>query len=57
MKCSFCGLKFREEDAQSACGSCSLAGGCKMIRCPRCGYEMAPEPGWIKRLKEWRKRR
>jgi rubredoxin len=57
MKCSFCGMEFKEEEAQKACGACSMTKGCKMIRCPRCGYEMVPEPGWIKRLKEWRKRR
>jgi hypothetical protein len=27
-----------------------------MLRCPNCGYETPPEPGFIKKLKEWRKR-
>jgi hypothetical protein len=57
MKCSFCGMEFKEEEAKKGCAGCSLTKGCQMIRCPRCGYEMPPEPGWIKRLKAWRRRR
>ena len=45
VKCSFCGMEFKEEEAQKGCAGCSLTKGCRMIRCPRCGYEMPPEPG------------
>ncbi len=55
MKCSFCGLEFKEEEARKGCAGCSLTKGCQMIRCPRCGYEMPPEPEWIKRLRARRR--
>jgi hypothetical protein len=54
MKCSYCGLEFKEEDAQKGCSGCSLMKGCGMVRCPRCGYEMPSEPKWIGRLRAWR---
>lgn len=43
MTCGFCQLEF-EPDARLACGGCSqLSGGCRVVCCPRCHYEM-PEP-------------
>ena len=49
MNCSFCGLEFEEISARHQCQGCLLAGGCRSIRCPRCGYEMPEEP----KLPEW----
>ncbi len=56
MKCSFCGREFKEEEAAKGCGKCSLRKGCRMIRCPGCGYEAPPEPQWVKRLLAWRRK-
>jgi hypothetical protein len=55
MICGMCGTEFTEEQAGAACKGCSL-GGCGMLRCPRCGYEMPKEAALIKWLKGWRKK-
>ncbi len=55
MKCSMCGLEFEERTAAAACAGCPLNRGCKLIKCPRCGFETPPEPEWIKNLKRRRK--
>jgi len=54
MKCAFCGHRFNEEEADLSCKGCFMAKGCKLIKCPRCDYEMPPEPMWIKKLLERR---
>jgi hypothetical protein len=54
MKCGFCGYEFDPSAAQSSCGACPMAGGCHLIRCPRCGYEMPPESrlvGWLRKVR------
>jgi len=54
VKCAFCGTEFDEETAVHACRSCTFFGtGCKRVKCPNCGYEMAAEPGFVRRLREW----
>ena len=50
MKCALCLFEFDEKSALRACAGCFKLGGCKMIKCPKCGYEVPPEPGWLKRL-------
>lgn len=50
MSCSFCGYAFSEEDGRKACGACSMFGGCRSIKCPRCGYEMPQVSDLLKRL-------
>lgn len=55
MKCPLCGYEFTEEQARTACSSCPLSQGCNMVCCPNCGYEIPVEPGWLKRIKAWRK--
>lgn len=49
MKCTLCGHEFDEEKAQKACKTCPMTKGCKLIRCPNCGFETPPEPKWLKR--------
>ena len=51
MKCSLCGFEFNEEASRSGCAGCFIAKGCSLVKCPNCGFEMAPEPGWAKRFK------
>ena len=55
MKCSLCGYEFNEEQALSACKSCAIMKGCKLIRCPNCNFEMPAEPKWLKSFRERRK--
>ncbi len=57
MKCSLCGLQFTEKDGKAICDKCHLFKGCELIKCPNCGFEMAPDPEWIKRLKNKRKKK
>ena len=55
MKCTLCGFEFEEDKAQPACTSCALMKGCKLIRCPNCGFETPPEPKWLKYFKKGKK--
>ncbi|MHB9024291.1 MAG: hypothetical protein ACYC7E_08960 [Armatimonadota bacterium] len=48
--CPMCGEHFTEEASRLTCTHCSLlGGGCRKLRCPRCGYEM-PQPARLPRL-------
>lgn len=51
MTCSMCGLKFDREDAAKGCAGCPMSKGCELVKCPRCGFELAPEPEWALKLK------
>jgi len=42
LTCGLCGHRFLASESAGACASCGMAGGCHKVRCPRCGYEMAP---------------
>ena len=53
MRCDFCGYEFKEEDGIQGCRNCPMGSGCKMVKCPRCNYEIPKEPLWIKKLKKW----
>lgn len=57
MKCSLCGFEFNEKDEEPVCSKCHLVKGCRLIRCPNCGFEMAPEPEWIKKLRDKRRKK
>jgi rubredoxin len=60
MRCSFCGYDLDPDEAESACGSCPVAKGCHLVRCPRCGYEMPPEAKlvrWVRKLRQRAKAR
>lgn len=51
MRCGLCSWEFDEDSAQnSSCAKCLKLGDCRMIRCPRCGYEVPAEPNWIKNV-------
>lgn len=49
MNCGFCRKEFDAAQAANACKGCPM-GGCKLLRCPHCGYEMPPEPKWLRWL-------
>jgi len=50
MKCTLCGFDFAEEQAEKACQSCPIMKGCRLIKCPNCGFETPPEPRMVKIL-------
>ena len=56
MKCTLCGCEFNEESADRACKGCSAMKGCKLIRCPNCGFETPAEPKWLKKFKKNKER-
>ena len=49
--CGFCGHAFDEEEGVRNCGGCG-AGGCRNVRCPKCGYHNPLEPGLVKKLRK-----
>ncbi len=54
MRCGLCGYEFEPSAANTACSGCPLVRGCRLVRCPRFGYEMPPESkllSWLNRLK------
>lgn len=56
--CSYCGHEFDAEAARRQCRhGCGMAGGCRAVKCPRCGYEMPEEPAIFARLRAWVQRR
>ncbi len=55
MKCALCGFEFDERQAHNACAKCPMTKGCKLVRCPNCGYETAPTPEWLKKIVDRRK--
>lgn len=56
MRCSLCGLEFKEEDGQAACKGCPISKSCSLIKCPNCGYEILKESSLIKKLKRWKEK-
>lgn len=57
IKCGLCGFEFNENEAQTACEHCSMKKTCKLIKCPKCGYEMPLEPRWLNSLLKRRKQK
>lgn len=51
MRCACCGSELTEAAAREACASCLARNGCRLIRCPHCGYESAREPGVLSALR------
>jgi rubredoxin len=52
MKCSLCGWQFSEKEAAKSCAGCILAGSCKGVKCPNCGYESPFESNLIRKIKD-----
>jgi len=48
VKCSLCGREFNEKEAERGCKSCPIMKGCKLVKCPNCGFETPLEPKWLK---------
>lgn len=48
--CGFCAQEFREDLGQPVCRACPLAGMCRHVRCPTCGYENPVPPAWLARF-------
>ncbi|HEY3285212.1 MAG TPA: hypothetical protein VGN26_23315 [Armatimonadota bacterium] len=55
VRCCFCDYEFDEEEGVKACGACTLFGGCRKVKCPKCGYEMPEMPKLLKRILSWRR--
>jgi len=53
MKCPFCSLDFEEAKGKSGCKGCSIFSQCGKIKCPRCGYEIIPEPEWSNKIRKF----
>lgn len=51
--CGYCGDVFAEDLGQPTCASCPVKGGCRFVRCPKCGYENPCEPDWVAKLRRW----
>ena len=52
MRCPFCGRTSSAPQAERACKTCALFGGCKKVKCPHCGYESPAEPRSLKWLRK-----
>ncbi|MBI4973224.1 ferrous iron transport protein A [Candidatus Roizmanbacteria bacterium] len=39
MKCTLCGNQFEWKEKDIVCSGCPFEPECKLIRCPRCGFE------------------
>jgi len=57
MKCALCGYMFDEKKADKACLACPMAKGCKLVKCPNCGYEAPPEDKWLKDILKRRRKK
>lgn len=52
MRCGFCGFEFNEGEGKQGCNNCPMGSACRMIKCPRCNYEIPLEPALVKKLKK-----
>ncbi|SNB44758.1 hypothetical protein [Geobacter sp. DSM 9736] len=52
IRCGLCGHEYAEADGITGCGKCGKPGACRMVRCPRCFYENAPEPKLVKKVRK-----
>jgi len=50
MRCALCGYLLRSAERAVACKRCPIARGCRLIRCPACGYEWPEESPLIRWL-------
>jgi hypothetical protein len=49
LRCALCGARYTAAQGRTCPDGCPLQRGCKLLRCPRCGYE-TPAPT---RLTRW----
>ncbi len=57
MICGLCGKEFDEAGGAKTCARCSMFGGCQMLKCPHCGYEMPRETKLVKWIRQWKANR
>ena len=57
MKCSLCGYEFDKKITEGACKGCPMASFCRLLKCPKCGYEVPAEAGVVKALKSLRSKK
>jgi hypothetical protein len=57
--CALCGARFTH--GEEVCGTCPLAAGCDLVRCPACGYQFprrsALADAWKRLAARWRRKR
>jgi len=51
--CPLCGTRYRTADGQVCRSGCPLAPGCRLLRCPRCSYEIPPPTRLTRALGRW----
>lgn len=51
--CGFCAQEFEVDRAQPTCQACPVGSGCRLVRCPHCGFDNPETPRWIERLENW----
>jgi len=55
--CPLCGTDYDEAQGRACRSGCPFQAGCRLLRCPHCGYEI-PVPGRLTRwLMRWLDRR
>jgi hypothetical protein len=55
MTCPLCGVRIAPKEQAFACERCPLARGCRLSRCPRCGYEWPAESRLVRWMQaRWR---
>jgi len=56
IRCPLCGGEYSEQDGAACQPGCPLSSGCRLLRCPYCGYEI-PAPTRLTRwlAARWRK--
>jgi hypothetical protein len=47
---------FDEKRSDASCGGCPMAKGCKLVKCPNCGYETPPEDNWLNNILKKRRK-
>ena len=54
MRCALCGYLLRPAECGVVCERCPIARGCRLIRCPACGYQWPEESPLIRWLTQHR---
>lgn len=52
--CPLCGHTYAETEGRSCRSSgCPLSGGCNLLRCPTCGYEVPAQTRFTRWVSRW----